>query len=781
MTNVREPLQIDSHLEAIRDAVEAAGCAVIVAPPGAGKTTRVPPFLLDRGPLMLLQPRRVAARALTRRIAAEQGWKVGGEIGWQIRYEKRFGPATRLLVVTEGILNVRLIDDPLLSGFRTVVLDEFHERSLHSDLALALLGQAREARPDLRVVVMSATLDAEPVADFLHDCPIVEVEGRTHALDIAYAPALEVEPAVRRQLEHAGGNVLVFLPGAAEIERNATRLRGTFSDVDVFPLHGSLPPDAQERALAPGGRRRVILATNIAETSLTVDGVTTVIDSGLHKTMRLDAGLGFDRLETERISRDSADQRAGRAGRTGPGRALRLWDERDELRPHREPEIHRVDLAAPLLDVLAWGADPREFCWFDRPSSEHMQTALDLLQRLGAWSDGRLTALGRAMRRLPLHPRLARVVLGSHGSPEVAAACAALSEGWLPDHGSESTECDLLPIADRIDAAPHRVRQAAAEIERRARQAAAALDAGAFAEQERDSICAAVFAGYPDRLARRREAGGSRLQLASGSGAELSAASGVRDPELLVAIELRAARRGSNRDALVKVASKVEPGWIESTHVETVHEIDSQTGKVRAYERRLYERMELDRRQVEGDPETAAALLSAAMLERGLGERVAQALARIAFAGVSFDLEPRLLDACHAAEGWFEFDPVAALSADERRRLVSLAPESFTVPSGRRARLEYTGAGEVSAAVKLQELFGLAETPRVGQPGVAVTLHLLAPNGRPVQTTRDLRSFWETTYAEVRKELRGRYPRHPWPEDPWSATPTARTKRRPRK
>ena len=776
---MRPPLQIDAYLDTIRDVVETHARVVVVAPTGAGKTTRVPPVLLDRGPLMLLQPRRVAARALTRRIAAEQGWTVGGEIGWQVRHEKRFGPKTRLLVATEGILNARLIDDPLLSGFQTVVLDEFHERSLHSDLALALLRQAREARPDLRVVVMSATLDAEPVARFLEDCPIVRVEGRSHTLDIAYAPGMDPADAVRRQLGHDDGNLLVFLPGAAEIERTAKRLRGTPLEADVFPLHGSLPVEAQERALARTARRKVILATNIAETSLTVDGVTVVIDTGLHKTLRLDAGLGFDRLETERISRDSADQRAGRAGRTGPGRALRLWDERDHLRPHREPEIHRVDLAGPLLDILAWGGDPWEFRWFDRPSSDRMRASLDLLRRLGALSDGRPTPLGRAMRRLPLPPRLARVVLGSRGSPEAAAACAALSEGWLPDHGSESTECDLLSIADRIKAAPPNVRRAAAEIEQRARQAVAGIDDDALPERERDSICAAVFAGYPDRLARRRSRGGSKLQLASGLGAELSGESGVRDPELLVAVELRASKRGSKRDALVRVASRVDAGWVEPTHSETVHEIDLKTGKVRAHERRLYERMELDRRQVAADPEQAACLLRDATLERGLDEETAGSLRRIRFAGLAFDLEARLLEACRGQDGWFRFDPLTTLAWDERRQLEQRAPAFLEVPSGRKARLHYAGPGEVHAEVKLQEMFGLAETPSVGSPAVPVTLRLLAPNGRPVQTTQDLRNFWDTTYAEVRKQLRGRYPKHPWPEDPWSATPTSRTKRRP--
>jgi ATP-dependent helicase HrpB len=757
------------RLDEIRDCVDSCGCAVVVAPPGAGKTTRVPPSLLDAGPLLLLQPRRVAARALTRRIAAERGWTVGREIGWQVRHERRFDSNTRLLVATEGILNARLIADPLLAGFSTVVLDEFHERSLHADLAIALLRQAREARPALRVVVMSATLEAEPVSGFLGDCPILNVETRTHPLTVDYAPGVDVPRAVRQVLSRDGGHVLAFLPGAPEIERAARELPG------ALPLYGSLPVERQEAALAPSGGRKVILATNIAETSLTVDGVTDVIDSGLHKTPRLDPGLGFDRLETERISLDSADQRAGRAGRTGPGRALRLWDARDELRAHRDPDIRRVDLAGPLLDVFAWGEDPREFRWYEPPARDRLDATLDLLERLGAVANHRLTSLGRAMRRLPLHPRLARVVLGAEDRVTAATACAALAEGWLPDTGSESTDCDLLPIADRLSAAPARVRHAARDIERRARELATGL------EIEARSIPDAVFAGYPDRLAQRREPGSRKLRLASGLGAELSESSGVREADYLVAVEIRAARRRSGRDAVVRVASAVAPDRIEPTHTETSHEIDARTGKVRAFESRLYERLELERRQVGTDPDTAAELLCAAMRERGLGEEAEAAKARIAFAGLPFDLDRRLLDACRGADGWFNFDPVAALDWDERQRLDRHAPEYLDVPSGRRVRLDYTGPGKVGASVKLQELFGLAETPKVGEPPVPVTLHLLAPNGRPVQTTQDLRSFWETTYAEVRKQLRGRYPKHPWPEDPWTATPTARTKRRPRR
>src|SRR5438067_5457485 len=338
-------LPIDEHVEPLVAHVRAKRTAVVVAPPGSGKTTRIPPALTTLGRTILLQPRRVAARALTRRIAAERGWRIGAEIGWQIRFERRFSARTRLLVATEGILTARLQSDPLLTEFRVVVLDEFHERSIHADLALALAKQAAAARGNLAIVVMSATLDAGEVSRFLGGARIFEIHARTHPISIAYRPDISMTTAIRE----AGGNVLAFLPGAREIERTAGELRGV--DADVLPLHGSLDVDAQERALAPSARRRIILATNIAETSLTVEGITTVVDSGLHKVLRFDPETAIDHLVLERISRDSADQRTGRAGRTAPGQAIRLWDARDILHPHRQPEVQRIDLTSAALDV----------------------------------------------------------------------------------------------------------------------------------------------------------------------------------------------------------------------------------------------------------------------------------------------------------------------------------------------------------------------------------------------------------------------------------------------
>jgi len=778
-----QQLPIDAHVAEVLEAVRSRGAAVVVAPPGAGKTTRVPPALVGEGPLLLLQPRRVAARSLARRIAAERGWTLGEEIGWQVRFERRFSKRTRLLVATEGVLTARLQGDPLLSDFTTVVLDEFHERNLHADLGLALLREARDARDDLRVVVMSATIDPAPIAAYLGNCPIVEIAVRGHPLQIDHEAHIGPTDAVLRVLQReAGGHLLVFLPGAPEIERAARELRPHLrSDCDLFPLHGSLDADAQDCALAPSpSRRKVILATNIAETSLTVDGVTDVVDGGLHKVLRRDPALGLDRLELERIPRDSADQRAGRAGRSGPGRVLRLWDARDELRERREPEIRRVDLAAPLLTVLAQGADPATFQWFERPDDDSLAAAMALLERLGAARERSITALGRALLRLPVHPRLGRVLLGCDRPARAAAACAVLDEGWHPRGVDETTPCDLLPAVDRIERAPPRVRDAARQLER----AVAALDGDGRrrdwivpGEGERQ-LRLALLAAYPDRVAQRRERGSPRLKLAGGHGAVLGAESGVRDGDFLVALELRAGRRGAGAEARVARAARIEREWLEPTGRDIVHEFDADGVRVRAVEREMFETLVLAVRATAADPETAARLRCDALLARGFDARVEATLRRLRFAGVEIDLVEALLDACRTHPAPFEFDALAALDRRERARLERLAPEKLRVPSGREVALDYREDGSIVAAVKLQELFGLADTPRLGPAETPLTFSLLAPNGRPVQTTRDLRSFWNGAYAEVRAELRGRYPKHPWPEDPWSAEPTGRTRKR---
>jgi ATP-dependent helicase HrpB len=771
---VEPPLPIDPHLPAIVSAVRARGAAVVVAPPGAGKTTRVPPALCAAlGRVIVLQPRRVAARSLARRIAEEQGWTAGEEVGWQVRLERRFSPRTRLLVATEGVLTARLSSDPLLDGWAAVVLDEFHERSIHADLALALVKQAARARPDLRVVVMSATIDAGEVAEFLGACPVIEVAGRPHPVAVEYAPGLSVAEGVRRRLQDGPGDVLAFLPGAGEIRRAAGELGDV--DADVLPLHGGLDADAQDAALRPSRRRKVVLATNLAETSLTIDGVREVVDSGLHRVARYDAARAIDRLETERIPRDSAEQRAGRAGRTAPGRVLRLWDERDRLRERREPEVLRVDLAAPLLDVMAWGGDPLGFEWLEAPPPARVDAALALLERLGAASGRRLTPLGERMRRLPLHPRLARLILEDGGSARAAAACAALSER-LPARAAPAAtaDSDLLLLADALRELPPRVRDAARQLQELAREA---LDVAARADDTPRRFLRAVLAAYPDRVARRREKGGSRLLLSSGAGATLARESAVRS-EFLVAVELSAGVAEPPGEPLVRLASAVDPEWLPPTARERVHQLDPDTGVVRATERVLYDRLVLAERPVPPDADEAATLLERELSRRGPGPEAEALLRRARFAGLEVDAARLLREACTGRTRLSEVDVAGALSPAAQRQVERHAPARLRVPSGREVPLEYREDGSVSAAVKLQELFGLAETPRLGPRREPVLLLLLAPSGRPVQTTRDLRSFWERTYPEVRKELRGRYPKHPWPEDPWTAPPTSRARRR---
>lgn len=776
------PLPIDDHLPQVRAALASVRAAVLVAAPGAGKTTRVPPSLVDAGRVLVLQPRRVAARAVAARIAEERGWTLGNEVGWQIRFERRFTASTPLVVVTEGILTSRLQQDPLLSDVTTVVLDEFHERSLHADLGLALVRQAWLARDDLRVLVMSATLDPGPVSAFLDGCPVIEVPGVTHPLEIEYAPGEDVATAVGRVWPRTRGHVLAFLPGAREIAHAATQLAATpqLAGVDVVPLHGSLDGAAQDAALRPTDRRRVILATNLAETSLTVPGVSTVVDAGLVKVARYDAGRGVDALVTERVTADSADQRAGRAARLGPGLVRRLWDARDRLRPSREPDIHRVDLAAPVLDVLTWGANPWTFEWFEAPADDALAAALRLLEHLGAVEgDVRapvVTALGRRLQRLSAHPRLARVAVEAGGAPNIAAACALLAEGrYRTGGGGVTTTCDLLGDLDRFAEQPPAIRQVARELARQAGGDAAVAPVSEMRLRQ------ALYAGYVDRLARRRAPGSDRLVLASGHGATLGRESGVRDAEFLIALDVAAATRDGASEARVRVASAVDPAWIVPTAITVEHRVEPGGGRVRALEVARAGTLVVRERPVAPDPDTAARLLAEAWLARPHDEATIALLRRAGFASLTLDLEAMAIAAARHADRVDAVDPAAHLPCDVQQRLEREAPTSLAVPSGRRAPLEYRDDGSVVASVKLQEVFGLAETPVLGPRRVPVTFSLLAPNGRPVQTTRDLRSFWQGTYQEVRRELRGRYPRHPWPDDPWTAVATHKTTRSLRK
>jgi ATP-dependent helicase HrpB len=619
---------------------------------------------------------------------------------------------------------------------------------------------------------MSATLEAGPLAAFLGGCPQIAVEGRQHALDIEYRPGESIATSAAALLREGSGSVLCFLAGASDINRALPDVRAAAgAGVEVLPLHGSLPAEDQDRALVARGGRRVILATNIAETSLTVPDVTAVVDTGWQKVARYDPDRGIDSLELERIPGDAADQRAGRAGRLGPGRVRRLWDRADRLRAHRQPEIHRVDLSDSVLDILAWGGNPSTFDWFDAPPADRIDAALVLLRQLGAVRDGKVTALGARMKRMPLHPRLARILLEAGGRRDVALACASLSERHATPSHPATTSSDLLSAVSDDRAVPAHVREVARRLGEMASETPPPDRAGGDA-----SFLRAVFAGYPDRVARRRDAGSTRFLLTSGHGAVLGRESGVRDASFLVAVDVHAGRRGEGAEATIRIASAIDPEWLEPTDVRLEHSIES--GRVRAVERTYYGAIPIGERPGSPDPGEAEQLLADAYAARGLTAADEQLVRRLRFADLTVDVPSLLRRAAAGRRGLAEIDLRGALDGAVARDLERHAPQTIAVPSGRTASLIYHEDGTVVAAVKLQELFGLAESPRLGPRKEPIVFELLAPNGRAVQTTRDLRSFWNSTYQEVRKELRGRYPRHPWPEDPWTAPATARAKPR---
>ena len=769
------PLPIDSHIDIIRAALDRHRAAVVIAAPGAGKTTRVPPALVDRGRVLLLQPRRVAARAMARRIADERSWTIGREVGWHIRFERQFTDSTRLVIVTEGILAAYLQRDPLISDVHTVILDEFHERSVHVDLGLALARLAWRARDDLRLLIMSATLDAGPPAAFLDHCPVIDVPGTLHPIEIEYSPSQPMAEALAGVLPRTSGNVLCFAPGVREIEQAlvAAKPIADRHGVDLMPLHGSLEARQQDDVLQPSARRRAIIATNIAETSLTVPGVTAVIDSGLHKVARYDGDRAVDSLVTERITLDSADQRAGRAARLGPGMVRRLWDARDRLRPHREADIHRIDLSSPIVSILAAGAQLDGFEWFDPPEPVRLVSAMELLTRLGAVEHGRITHMGRQMSRLALPPRIARIFMQSFGAVEGCAACAWLAEPTRLGGNAAATTSDVLTVIDRWREMPAHLKKAADRLER---IAAAALGDKRRTHMSEIELRRALLTGYPDRVGKRRAH--DKVTLASGHGAIVGRESGVHDAEWLIALDVTAGRSGAATEAIIRVASRIEPEWLQPTR-NTVEQEINDAGVVKAREVDWYDDLVLAERPLGTNVDITAAVLAAAWLERGPDKHSRRLIERLKFAGLDIDVADFIFAA--AANARRVQDIVFSedqLPWDVRRRLAREAPAALTVPSGRSMPIEYASDGTVSVAVKLQELFGLGETPRIGPRQIPITLHLLAPNGNPVQTTRDLKGFWQRTYPEVRKELRGRYPKHPWPEDPWTAKPTHRTKRK---
>ena len=808
---------------------------MLIAPTGAGKTTRVPPALRAAGAgggrrIVMLEPRRIAARAAARRMAEENGWTLGREVGYQVRFDRRASPETEILVVTEGILVQMLQQDPFLEEIGAVLFDELHERNLQTDLSLAMARRVqRDARPDLKLVAMSATLDPGPVAAFLGDCPTIESRGRLHPIEVVYLErpddrslAARIAAGVRRVLDATAGDVLVFLPGIAEIQRAAEALDGLAAkrELAILPLYGDLPPERQDEVLRPLDRRKVVLATNVAETSITIDGVTAVVDSGLVRRLRFDPATGLDRLELGRVSRTAAEQRAGRAGRQAPGICLRLWPAYEHATlPEREsPEIARVDLAGPALQLLAWGeTDLAAFGWFEAPAPEALAAARVLLRRLAAVDDHGVTSLGRTMARLPVHPRLARLLIAGHraGRTREAASLAALLSERDPFSRSaarrsgprRASRSDLL---DRLDALESpagaagfilKARDQLAEIvqrELKGRQ-------GRQRQQGDDPLLRAVLAAYPDRVARRREPGSPRGVMVGGRGVRLAEESAVIEAELFLCVDLDAGRSGPLSEALVRKASAVEPEWLPAELLSATIELefDERRERVAAWKRTRYEDLIIDEAEIP-PPDAAATeeiLVRAAVdrLERALSlndPEVASFLSRVRSLA---DWMPELGLPRFAADDLRALLPALAAgrkSFAELRRAPLLAalqgalsyaqleavrreaPERLEVPSGSRVKLVYEPGGPPVLAARIQELFGLAETPRVAAGRVPVLLHLLAPNGRPQQVTHDLWSFWENTYPQVRKELQGRYPRHAWPVDPWNARPERRPGRR---
>jgi ATP-dependent helicase HrpB len=847
------PLPIDSHLTDIVAKVREARSLVLVAEPGAGKTTRVPPALLrasglltaDNPSIVVLQPRRVAARTVAARIADENGWPLGGPVGYHVRFDRRVGPDTRLRIVTEGILTRQLLDDPFLEGVGAVVLDEFHERSLYTDVAIALLREVQQTvRPDLIVVVMSATLDAGPVAAYLGDAPVVRVPGRTFPVAVAYEPddAAPLPPrvaaAVGRAVDAGAGDVLAFLPGAEEIRRAAAALESVASrcSLSVLPLFGALSPAEQNAALRPDpqGRQKVVLATNIAETSLTIDGVRTVIDGGLARVASYDPERGLDRLDLRRISRASADQRAGRAGRTGPGRCVRLWAEREPLEAYDLPEIRRVDLAGTVLSLHAWGKpDVRAFGWFEPPTDESVAAAERLLDMLGALADGKLTAVGTRLAGIPAHPRLARLLLaaGERGLLREGAAMAALvsekdivlpaRRGDGPRGPTTAAASDLihrlalLDDAERQRFAPHlfdrgtdpAAARAVAQTRDELLRVGRSLSNGPPRQPTEDDLLRLPLHAYPDRVCRRRTSDPAAGAIVGGGGVRLAPESAVRHGDFFLAVDLRHDPWSATREATVRVASQLDPAWLAETFPGSVHrergaEYDAARERVSGFVRTWYRDLLIaEEPNAAVDAESGGTALAAALRPRAVelfaaDETAAALLARVSllrshltqYEWPSFDdaeLAGALADAC-AGQRSLEDVRRRGLAGVLRDRLAypldrvleEQAPETVAVPSGNRIRLEYAASAPPVLAVRLQELFGWTETPRVAGGRVRVRLHLLGPNYRPVQITDDLKNFWATTYFQVRKDLRARYPKHSWPEDPLSAPAEARGRRK---
>jgi ATP-dependent helicase HrpB len=831
-------LPIDSLLPAIAQALAAHTALVLEAPPGAGKTTRVPLALLDAPwlagqTIVMLEPRRLAARAAAARMAQTLGEKPGEQVGYRVRLDSKVSARTRIEVITEGILARRLQDDPGLDGVGLVIFDEFHERSLDADLGLALCLEAQKAlRPELRLMAMSATLDGTAVAKLL-DAPVLRSEGRAFPVETRYLDAppttngpnrfpMAMAQAVNKALAETDGDLLAFLPGEREIHAVLRQLGG--ADLHVLPLYGALAQNDQDRVFAPppAGKRKVVLATSIAETSLTIDGIRVVVDGGLARVPRYDPASGLTGLDTVKVTQAAAEQRRGRAGRTAPGICYRLWPEPQTrgLLPRNAPEILQADLAPLALDLAVWGVrDPSELSWMDAPPAGAFAQARALLAQLGALdADGAVTAHGKAMARLPLHPRLAHMAIRAKAQDlgaEAASLAALLAERDPLSGPNAMRDADLRhrleivgesrasappPGTEIREATRRRIRESAKQIRRLLDVQDHPLDS---------SVCGALTAlAYPDRVAQKRSGGGFRL--ANGRGAAVQPEDSLGREEWL-AVAAVGDGFGASADGRIFMAAPLSRAEIEEDFAGLIVAQDSvawdaRTDSVQARRQRRLGALLLDDVQWDKAPtdKVAAALLSG-IQQMGLTALpwtggAGQLRARVAFlrANDPQGAWPDLSDSALAEtmDDWLaphlgglkSRADLAKLHLTDilgnafdwaaRKRLDEWAPTEIAVPSGRTASIDYTQGDAPVLAVKLQELFGLADTPRVANGRVPVVLHLLSPAGRPVQVTRDLANFWREGYFAVKKDLKARYPRHPWPDDPMSAPATARAKPR---
>ena len=823
------PLPIDPMLPEITRAVAEHGVVLLAAPPGSGKTTRVPPALasvLDAGEIVVLEPRKLPARAAAARVAHELGGRIGGFVGYQVRGDRRVSAATRVRFVTEGVLVRQLVRDPFLAGVVAVVLDEFHERHVEGDLALAMLREVRETvRPDLRLCVMSATLDVGPLAAFLPGAVELQGDGRLFPVEIEHEQQRLDEPlevrvrrAAGRAIDATEGDLLVFLPGVAEIDRCAAAMTNLArrTDLAVMPLHGRLPPREQDAALRPGDRRKLVLATNVAESSLTIPGVTAVIDSGLCRELRHDRGRGVDVLQLTRISQASATQRSGRAGRTGPGRCYRLWTAGEErgMSPRSSPELSRVDLAAPVLLVRAFaGRDPAMFAWLESPPASGLAAADALLSELGAVdvTSQAVTDRGRELLSLPLHPRLGSVVL--EGRRRGAARLAATAATLLADvdelgHGEgvdlEQAVAALL-LAERRGFPAHLCREASLS-PGLARQLGKArdrlLDRSAVAgdASEEHDLAGCLLAGFPDRLAMRVEQNSRQALMVGGRGLLLPAAADGHG--LVLALRLR--ESGRQQRSLATVTASVDESLLRELDLlerRTDARLEESQGRVVAVRSLCYRDLPLRSSRGGEVPSGCARELLLPVLAREpfrwLGEQkeLRRLLTRCSF------LRERMPELGLAELGDAELAALAigmlgdgaglrelgglrmtdlvmaGLTQPQRRALAQHAPDRVPLPSGRRAVIDYGAAAGPTVRARMQEFFGLRSVAALAGGRVPVVLELLAPNQRPVQVTTDLASFWANVYPRARRELQRRYPRHSWPEDPLAAAAEARPPR----